>query len=246
MERRRAARRRAWAVLAVVAWGGVAVTVLLSALGWYAEVPPEAGLYGDDGEGAAGVVSRVTDTLSYFTLWSGTVVALAATALARSSDDARWRRVLLLDALLMTTVTAIVYQLLLAPSTDVQGWSLLTDPWLHVVTPLATLVVWLGWGPRGWVTGRLVPSALVVPVLWVGWMLARGAVLDAYPYGFVAVSELGYPRVLLTVAVILVFGLVVAAALWAVDRALVRREQRAARTSGPASGPTSGPARSAG
>ncbi|WP_300639282.1 Pr6Pr family membrane protein [Nocardioides sp.] len=213
---------RAWAVVAVVAWFGVVATVLLSGLGWYAQVPPEPGLYGDTGDGAYGVLQRVVDTFSYFTIWSNIVVAVTATLLARGSDGPR-TRVLLLDALLMITVTGIVYQLLLAPSIDVQGWSLLTDPVLHVVTPLLTLAVWAWAGPRGWLTVRLLPLSLVVPLLWVVWMLARGAVIDAYPYAFVAANERGYPAALATIAAILVFGLVVAAVLTAVDRVLSRR-----------------------
>ncbi|MGV3563842.1 MAG: Pr6Pr family membrane protein [Nocardioides sp.] len=213
---------RAWAVVAVVAWFGVVATVLLSGLGWYAQVPPEPGLYGDTGDGAYGVLQRVVDTFSYFTIWSNIVVAVTATRLARGSDGPR-TRVLLLDALLMITVTGIVYQLLLAPSIDVQGWSLLTDPVLHVVTPLLTLAVWAWAGPRGWLTVRLLPLSLVVPLLWVVWMLARGAVIDAYPYAFVAANERGYPAALATIAAILVFGLVVAAVLTAVDRVLSRR-----------------------
>ncbi|CAB4731474.1 unannotated protein [freshwater metagenome] len=213
---------RAWAVVAVVAWFGVVATVLLSGLGWYAQVPPEPGLYGDTGDGAYGVLQRVVDTFSYFTIWSNIVVAVTATLLARGSHGPR-TRVLLLDALLMITVTGIVYQLLLAPSIDVQGWSLLTDPVLHVVTPLLTLAVWAWAGPRGWLTVRLLPLSLVVPLLWVVWMLARGAVIDAYPYAFVAANERGYPAALATIAAILVFGLVVAALLTAVDRVLSRR-----------------------
>ena len=199
-------RRRAWTVVAAVAWTGFALTLSLSALGWYAGSPPEPGVYGDTGGGAYGVLQRVTDTLSYFTIWSNVVVALAATVLARGARGATWHRVLLL-----------------APSLDVQGWSIITDPTQHVVVPVLAVAAWVWAGPRGWVSGRLVPLALVVPVLWVAWMLARGAVIGSYPYGFVAVGERGYPAVLATVAAILVFGLVVAAVLWLVDVLLGRR-----------------------
>ena len=50
----------------------------------------------------------------------------------------------------------------------------------------------------------------------------RGAVIDAYPYGFVNVATLGYPRVALTLLVILGFALLVAAAFRLVDRLLRR------------------------
>ena len=218
--------RTAYAVNAAVAWFGVVATLLVSALDGYARLPVTAGLYGDTASGAAGAAARVTDTLSYFTIWSNVVVAVSLTLLlARPLRDTLLRRVLRLSGLLMITVTAIVYQVLLAPAVTVVGWSRLTDPVLHVVTPLLTVVVWAVWGPRGWITRREVPLALVVPLAWIGWMLARGAVVDAYPYGFANVAELGYATVATTLVVILVFGLVVAAVFWGAERVLQRRRR---------------------
>ena len=219
--------RAAYAVNAGVAWFGLAATLLVSALDGYDRVPVEPGLYGDTARGAAGSVARVVDTLSYFTIWSNVVVAVSVTLLlARPLRGTRVVRVLRLTGLLMITVTAIVYQVLLAPTVDVTGWSLLTDPVLHVVTPLLTVAVWWVWGPRGWITLREVPLALVVPLVWIVWMLARGAVVHAYPYGFANVEELGYGSVAVTLLVILVFGLVVAAAFWGVERGRLRRGAR--------------------
>ncbi|MEZ5096065.1 MAG: Pr6Pr family membrane protein [Nocardioides sp.] len=213
--------RRAYAVNAGVAWLGVALTAALSGLGRYRDLPPEPGLYGNHADGLAGALPRLFDTFSYFTIWSNVVVAVSATLLlTRPFRDTTMRRLLRLDALLMITVTAIVYQVLLAPTTEVVGWSRLTDPILHIVTPIVTVAVWLVWGPRGWVTGRLLPAALAVPVLWIGWMLVRGAVGGTYPYGFVNVSEYGYASVARTLALILLFGLVVAACYWGLDLAL--------------------------
>jgi hypothetical protein len=216
--------RAAYAVNAGVAWLGVFLTAFFSGMGWYDDAKPDPGLYGIHPDGFAGVVSRLSDTFSYFTIWSNIVVGISATLLlSRPFLDTTLRRVLRLDALLMITVTAIVYQVLLAPTTDVTGWSRLTDPILHVITPLVTVIVWLVWGPRGWVTGRLVPFALAVPVVWIGWMLARGAVIDAYPYDFANVSEFGYASVARTLVLILVFGIIVAAIYWGIDVALRRR-----------------------
>lgn len=216
--------RRAYAVNAGVAWTGVALTVVFSALGLYRDAPVEPGLYGDTPGGAAGALARVTDTLSYFTIWSNIAVAVVATLLATGPwRDTFARRVLRLSSLLMITVTAIVYQVVLAPDIDVAGWSLLTDPILHAVTPLVTVVVWAVWGPRGWVTARLVPWALAVPFLWIVWMLVRGAVVDAYPYGFANVAELGYAVVARNLVLVLLFALALAAAFWRLDVVLRRR-----------------------
>ena len=88
----------------------------------------------------------------------------------------------------MITITAIVYAVLLAPVTEVVGWSLLTDPILHQVTPIVTVLVWLVFGPRGWITGRTVLAAMVIPIAWIVWVMVRGSITSTYPYGFVTVS----------------------------------------------------------
>ena len=217
----------AYAVNAGVAWLGVVLTVVISALGGYEQLPVDPGLYGDTDDGAAGSLARVMDTLSYFTIWSNVVVALSVTLLVtRPLRTSLARRVLRLSGLLMITVTAIVYQVLLAPAAVVVGWSRLTDPILHVVTPVLTVVVWAVWGPRGWITRREVPLALVIPLAWIAWMLVRGAVVRAYPYDFANVEDLGYASVATTLGLIHVFGLVVAAAFWGIERLLLRRRVR--------------------
>jgi hypothetical protein len=220
--------RAALGVNAVVAWLGVVLTVVLSAVGAYRDVAVDPGMYGDTGAGFAGAVSRTVDTLSYFTIWSNIVVAVSVTLLlTRPLPDTGARRVLRLDGLLMITVTMIVYQLVLAPGVDLVGWSRLTDPILHLVTPVLTLLVWLAFGPRGWLTARLVPAALIVPVVWVAWMLLRGAVVDAYPYDFVNVVDLGYAVVLRNVVLVLVLGLVISAILFGVEKLLGGRRTSA-------------------
>lgn len=217
--------RAAYTLNAVVAWTGVALTAFFSGMGWYDVLPHDPGLFGSHPAGAAGSLGRLSDTFSYFTIWSNVVVALSATLVAaQPRRDTLARRVLRLDALLMITVTAIVYQVLLAPTAVITGWSRLTDPILHVVTPALTVLVWLVWGPRGQVTGRVVQFALAVPLLWIGYTLLRGAVIDAYPYDFVNVVERGYPAVAQTLALILVFGMVVAAVFWGLE--VARRPRR--------------------
>lgn len=219
----RRGERTAYLTNAALAWVGIVLTVLLSVFDHYDRSPAEPGLYGDTAVGAAGALSRLTDTLSYFTIWSNLVVAVALTLLARDPrGDGYWRRVLRLDAVVMITITAIVYAVLLAPITEVTGWSRLTNPWQHILVPAVTVFVWLWFGPRGWITARVMLGGLLIPLAWIGWMLARGAVIGSYPYAFANVQEFGYPAVFTTLAGILVFAVVVMAAYWALDRLLGR------------------------
>lgn len=231
MERTSPGARTAFAINAGLAWVGVVLVLALSALDQFTGGPaPLPNLYGHHPDGLAGVISRVADTLSYFTTWSNIVVAIALTLLARQPlADTPWRRVLRLDSLLMITVTAIVYAVILSPLDPRIGWSKVTNPWQHILVPAVTVLVWLIWGPRGWIAGRTVVRAMVIPLTWVGWMLVRGAVIGAYPYGFVDVISLGYAKVFVTLMVILGFGLTVAALYWGLERLLLRAGQQRPR-----------------
>lgn len=226
----RAGARTAFALTAFVAWAGVVMTLLVSATGAGVERVPEPYLYGIHPAGAAGALSRVVDTLSYFTFWSNAVVGLSATLLlVRPHLDTFAVRALRLSALLMITVTAIVYAVILAPTDVVAGWSRITNPLQHIVTPAVTVGAWLVWGPRRWFTWRTVPAALVIPVTWIAWMLLRGLFIEAYPYGFANVAVLGYGAVAVNLLFVVAFGLAIAALYLAVDRALAAIGGRSAR-----------------
>lgn len=214
--------RLALAVNALAAWLGVVMTLLVSAAGAGVERVPEPHLYGIHPAGLAGAVSRVVDTLSYFTFWSNAVVGLSATLLlVRPHLDTFAVRVLRLSALLMITVTAIVYAVILAPTDVVAGWSRITNPLQHIVTPAVTVAAWLAFGPRRWFTWRTVPAALLIPLTWIAWMLLRGLFIDAYPYGFANAAVLGDATVAVNLLFVVAFGLLIAALYLGVDRLLV-------------------------
>lgn len=216
---------RMHAVTAIVAWVGVVLVGVLSATGSFTAPDEIKGhLFGRHPDGFAGVLSRVFDTYSYFTVWSNIVVAIAFTLLARRPlSRSVVQRVLLLDALLMITITTVVYWLVLAPTDTWAGWSLITSPLQHAVVGLLAVIGWIAVGPRGLLTMDLLPKALVVPLIWIGLTLVRGAVIDAYPYPFTDVATLGYPGVLVRLAVILVVGLLIAAGYSALDRRLSKQ-----------------------
>jgi len=219
-------RARPWhAVNAAVAWLGLALQLVLSAGGIYPSTQTVPSQFGyANATGLAGAVGRTLDFFSYFTIWSNIVVAVVATLLAIDpARDSRLLRVLRLDALLMITITGIVYAVVLAPNAHLTGWQVPANSLLHQITPLVTVVVWLVVGPRGWIAWRTVPESLVLPVVWIVFTLVRGAVIGAYPYPFIDVVKLGYGHVLVNLVVIAVIGVVIAVVLLGVDRLLSRR-----------------------
>lgn len=220
-----AAARTAYGLNALLAGGGFLLVLALSGLGQYADVAPVGNVYGPPyPAGVAGAWSRMSDTVSYFTEWSNVVVAVAMWLLWRDpKSETYWRRVLRADSLLMITVTAIVYALLLAPTEHPTGWSAFTNPLQHIVVPAVTVLVFVIWGPRGWFSWQVVAGALIIPMAWVAWMLVRGTMVGAYPYEFVDPSAHGYPAVAATIGQILVFGVLVALIYWGIDLVIRRR-----------------------
>lgn len=215
--------RTAYAVVALTAWAGSGLVTLLNLVDGYEHSAPEGHTYGDNAAGMAGAFGRLADHFSYFTEWSNIVVAVTFTLLALApAVRTTLRRVLLLDSLIMITVTAIVYAVLLAPTEVVTGWSRLTNPWQHIVVPAVTVLVFLVWGPRGWFNWRVVLGSLLLPIAWILWMLGRGLVVGAYPYAFVDPLTHGYGAAFATIGQILVFGVIVALVYWGIDAALVR------------------------
>lgn len=165
------------------------------------------------------VTTRLVRLASYFTIQSNLLVLATSLTLALTPqrDGPVWR-VLRLDALLGITVTGLVYWTLLAPTVQLRGAALATGLALHLVAPVGTLVVWWVFGPRPRITARTVAWGFVWPVAWIGGTLLHGALTGWYPYPFLDVTVVGYPRALAATAVVLALGLLVALVLRWVDR----------------------------
>lgn len=120
----------------------------------------------------------------------------------------------------MITVTGVVYHVLIAPYYPPISWNRYSDVFLHTITPILTVFIWLLVGPRKWINLRVVFAALLIPIGWLGYTLLRGIVINRYPYDFLDVITLGYQPVLITVAVLIAVGLIVALFYLLLDKVL--------------------------
>lgn len=137
--------------------------------------------------------TRVIRFASYLTIWSNVLVAWSTLTLAlgRDRDTPVWRA-LRLDAVVICFGGGIVHFFLLRPLLDLEGWNLAADKLLHVAVPLLAIAGWVFFGPRGRATAADLGPFLVLPVVWLGYTLVRGAFVDWYPYPFIDVLEHGY------------------------------------------------------
>ena len=149
----------------------------------------------------AAIVDRSVEYVSYFTIVTNFLIALAFTlpAFAAGSKAGRWWATASPRG--ATTVFAVVvmviYHLLLRSLWHPQGLQLANDYMLHYVMPVAMLVDWLAFTPRGGLRWRDAMLWLGVPAAYGLWILVHGAVSGFYPYPFMDVAKLGYSAVLL-------------------------------------------------
>jgi hypothetical protein len=144
------------------------------------------------------LATRLVRFASYLTIWSNVLVAVTTALLALEPErDGRVFRALRLDGLVIVFGGGIVHFLLLRPLLNLDGADLVADRLLHVVVPLLTLAGWLVVGPRNRIHGSDLGGFLVLPLVWIGYTLVRGALVDWYPYPFIDVGEHGLAEVLL-------------------------------------------------
>ena len=66
-----------------------------------------------------------------------------------------------------------------------------------MVVPVLAVAGWLLFGPRQRVDRADIAPALLLPAVWAAYTVARGELVDWYPYPFIDVNEHGYAVVLL-------------------------------------------------
>lgn len=154
-----------------------------------------------EGEELASTPVRVANFFSYFTVQANILLAIGAVTLAANPQrDGRIWRVVRIAGLVGIAVTGVVYVTLLRPIVELDGLAAVTNVGFHYLTPLMGVVGWVLFGPWPRLDRRVLLWSLVWPVAWLGYTLVRGAIRDWYPYPFIDVIELGYPRTLLNAA----------------------------------------------
>ncbi len=175
---------------------------------------------------AAALVPRTMHFFSYFTILTNILAAAAllAPVIAPGSRAGRY-----LDRPTVRTaiagyiiVVGTVYYALLRNIGHAEGWTLFFEHVLHYVTPPLFVADWLLFVPKGGVPWRTGFACLGFPAVYGTWTLGHGALSGWYPYPFLDVPDLGYPRALLNMAGLVVAFLALELILVAVGRALAR------------------------
>jgi hypothetical protein len=154
----------------------------------------------------------------YLTNLTALAVALCFTCVAlrvRAAPGRFLRQPAAVTAVVVYIVfVGIAYNVLLRHLWTPHGWRAWLNESMHTVSPLLCALYWLLFVPRFRLTVRACLLWFVYPLTYLLVTFWRGSTSDFYPYPFIDVSRLGYPRVMFNTAMLLVC-LVVLMALFA-------------------------------
>ena len=101
---------------------------------------------------------------------------------------------------LYITVVGVVYNLVLRRIWNPQGLQMVVDELLHVAIPLYFILYWLKFADKAELKWKSVFPWLAYPLLYVIYILFRGALSEFYPYPFLDVTALGYNGVFINIS----------------------------------------------
>jgi|tagenome__1003787_1003787.scaffolds.fasta_scaffold20620968_2 hypothetical protein len=198
---------------ALVAIVGLALEIAVS-------VPPAGGYFDS-------TPSRIFNLLFFFTIESNIIIAV--TTLLLAIRIRRWSalfRYFWLAGIVSILITGIVYHAVLAKNAHFTGLGAVATQLLHTVVPVLALAGWLVFGPRNRFTWSLVALSLVHPAVFLVVTLARGAMIDWYPYPFLDATQLSYGRIAVNSVVLAILFVAFAVAATLTDRVILRRGSR--------------------
>ncbi|GAA1536146.1 Pr6Pr family membrane protein [Kribbella lupini] len=111
---------------------------------------------------------------------------------------------------------------------NLSRWALVATIGFHYVSPWATLIAWLVFGPRPRMTWATVAAAFVWPITWLVYIFVQGSFTDWYPYPFLDVTDLGLGVAVRNAAFVVVLGIALAVGFKALDGRLPARSGSAA------------------
>ena len=152
---------------------------------------------------------------SFFTILTNLLVAIYFT-LSFFKKNNRLRSIIhragtLTAVTVYISIVGVVYQVVLRPIWEPKGIQMIVDELLHSIIPILVIIYWYLYEDKISVTFRQIPKWLIYPLVYLGYILIRGAFSDFYPYPFVDVASIGIEKVLTNSAVLMVLFMGVSA-----------------------------------
>lgn len=145
----------------------------------------------------------------YFTLLTNTFVTLVMARAAWKPESLAGLSAPRVELMAVTSImfVCIVYNLLLAPRWDPQGWQKVADVIVHDIVPVTFLLFW-ALRPHGALKWKDAAFAALWPLAYAVYGLSRGLIDNFYPYFFMDPTTASYAQIALNlVGLVVAFGL---------------------------------------
>lgn len=146
---------------------------------------------------------------SYFTILTNILVALCFTACLQKKISFFSKPSTLAATTVYIFIVGLIYNTILRFLWQLTGWQWLVNEGLHVLMPVLFIVYWLVFAPKTGLKWKMAFDWLLYPLIYEIYILILGALSGFYPYPFIDVGQLGYPRCLLHGVLLLLLFLLV-------------------------------------
>lgn len=195
-------------VAACLGWSGLAIQLYLVFIARWA----------DD----ASLMGGLVRFFSFFTVWCNTLVAVVLTcALSRRTSAAHrfFRHPVVCSGIAVSIVlVGLAYNLLLRHLWQPEGWQWVADEILHDVMPLAFLLYWWLYVPKGMLRIEHVLLWSLYPIIYFSYVLLRGSSIGDYMYPFINVGNIGYVQAFTNAGGLLIGFILIALVVLGGDR----------------------------
>ncbi|MCD5995123.1 Pr6Pr family membrane protein [Pseudomonas sp. CDFA 602] len=202
-------------VAACLGWSGLVIQLYLIFIGRYAD--------------HASLLGGLVRFFSFFTVLTNTLVVVALTCALNERQSAGHRffrhPVVCSGIAASIALVGIAYNVLLRHLWQPQGWQWVADELLHDVMPLAFLLYWWLYVPKGTLRLGHLGLWMLYPIAYFAYILLRGDVIGDYMYPFIDVGTIGYPKAFINALGVLAGFLMIALVLLGIDKWAARRKR---------------------
>ena len=179
------------------------------------------------------VVDGVIKFFSFFTVLTNILVALSLTAALISPATGMGKffsRVSVKSAIAVyIAIVSIIYNFVLRQLWNPQGLQLIADILLHQVIPLLYVFYWIAFVPKGTLAWKFPVRLLIYPLIYLTYIIVRGAATGHYPYPFMDVTQIGTEQVLLNALLIMIGFITIGFLLVITDMSMKPKARRRSR-----------------
>jgi hypothetical protein len=193
IDSRKFARRASDHRLTMRIYGGAAAL-----LGWFALALQFYLMIALAPHQGSAIASTIVTYFSFFTILTNLLVALVLSFSTWGRGGRRGRFFakpgIQSATLVYITVVGVTYSLVLRQLWNPRGAQKLADVVLHDGMPVIYALYWILFVPKMGLRWKDAFGWLIYPGAYLVYLLIRGALVGVYPYPFVDVTTLGYPR----------------------------------------------------